>query len=106
LFGNLVNELLPSFHDEETYSSEGHGSGVGGNDALSNGHLRGDAAKSAAPLFPEVDKLLALFKDSYKELVDLRKQVCFWNRRLWNAESKNNHWFDEVFIFPFLFVPV
>ncbi|XP_059456107.1 exocyst complex component SEC10b [Corylus avellana] len=75
LFGNLVNELLPSFQDEETYSSEGHGSGAGGNDALSNGHLRGDAAKSAAPLFPEVDKLLGLFKDSYKELVDLRKQV-------------------------------
>ncbi|XP_059444471.1 exocyst complex component SEC10a-like isoform X3 [Corylus avellana] len=75
LFRNLVNELLPSFQDEETYSSEGHGSGVGGNAALSNGHLRGDAAKSAAPLFPEVDKLLGLFKDSYKELVDLRKQV-------------------------------
>lgn len=101
-----MNELLPSFQDEETYSSEGHGSGVGGNDALSNGHLRGDAAKSAAPLFPEVDKLLALFKDSYKELVDLRTQVCFWNCRFLNAESKNNHWFDEVFIFLFLFVLV
>ncbi|XP_062155726.1 exocyst complex component SEC10b [Alnus glutinosa] len=85
LFGNLVNELLPSFHDEETYSSEGHGSGVGGNDALSNGHLRGDAAKSAAPLFPEVDKLLALFKDSYKELVDLRKQV---DGRLFNLKKE------------------
>lgn len=85
LFGNLVNELLPSFQDEETYSSEGHGSGVGGNDALSNGHLRGDAAKSAAPLFPEVDKLLALFKDSYKELVDLRTQV---DGRLYNLKKE------------------
>lgn len=72
-----MNELLPSFQDEENDSSEGHSSSISGNDALPNGHLRGDAAKSAAPLFPEVDKLLALFKDSHKELVDLQKQVCF-----------------------------
>ncbi|GLT71107.1 hypothetical protein SLA2020_431480 [Shorea laevis] len=58
LFGNLVNELLPSFQDEETYSSEGHG---------------------------KVDKLLALFKDSYKELVDLRKQV---DGRLYNLKKE------------------
>lgn len=68
-----MNELLPSFQDEEADSSEG--GGHGGNDGLSNGHLRGAAA---APLFPEVDKLLALFNDSYKELVDLRKQVRFF----------------------------
>ena len=86
-----MNELLPWFQDEEADSSEGgHSGGIGGNDALSNGHLRGDAAKSAAaasPLFPEVDKLLALFNDSYKELVDLRKQVFFFrNSRLWNMD--------------------
>lgn len=72
-----MNELLPSFQDEETDLLEGHNSSISGNDALSNGNLRGDVTKSAGPLFPEVDKLLALFKDSYKELVDLRKQVCF-----------------------------
>ena len=72
-----MNELLPSFQEEETDSSEGHS----GSDALPNGHARApiDAAKSAqgqtSPLFPEVDKLLSLFKDSCKELVDLRKQV-------------------------------
>ncbi|XP_043716679.1 exocyst complex component SEC10b-like isoform X2 [Telopea speciosissima] len=81
LFGNLVNELLPSFQEEETDSLEGHGS-LGGNDALPNGHMRvpSDMAKSAqggvsTPLFPEVDALLSLFKDSCKELVDLRQQV-------------------------------
>ncbi|GMY23754.1 exocyst complex component SEC10b [Fagus crenata] len=89
LFGSLVNELLPWFQDEEADSSEGgHSGGIGGNDALSNGHLRGDAAKSAAaasPLFPEVDKLLALFNDSYKELVDLRKQI---DGRLYNLKKE------------------
>ena len=76
-----MNELLPWFQDEEAADSS-EGGGHSSIDALSNGHLRGDAAKSAAaaaaaasPLFPEVDKLLALFNDSYKELVDLRKQV-------------------------------
>ncbi|PQQ03494.1 exocyst complex component SEC10b isoform X1 [Prunus yedoensis var. nudiflora] len=38
-----------------------------------------DAAKFAQglsdPLFPEVDKILSLFKDSCKELVDLQKQI-------------------------------
>ncbi|XP_030963287.1 exocyst complex component SEC10b [Quercus robur] len=80
LFGNLVNELLPSFQDEEADSSEGGGHGV--NDGLSNGHLRGVAA---APLFPEVDKLLALFNDSHKELVDLRKQI---DGRLYNLKKE------------------
>lgn len=75
LFGNLVNELLPSFQEEDTDSSEG----VSGNDGLSNGYLRSDAAKAAqgpsTPLFPEVDSLLSLFKDSCRELIDLRQQV-------------------------------
>ncbi|KAI3846996.1 hypothetical protein MKW92_019938 [Papaver armeniacum] len=83
LFGNLVNELLPSFQEEETDSSEGGGI----HDGLPNGHSRipSDAAAKAAaqggaglttsPLFPEVDSLLSLFKDSCRELIDLRQQV-------------------------------
>ncbi|XP_026379861.1 exocyst complex component SEC10b-like isoform X2 [Papaver somniferum] len=83
LFGNLVNELLPSFQEEETDSSEGGGI----HDGLPNGHSRipSDAAAKAAaqggaglttsPLFPEVDALLNLFKDSCRELIDLRQQV-------------------------------
>lgn len=77
LFGNLVNELLPSYLEEETDTSEGHG----GLDAMSNGHLRisSDTAKAAqvqsSPLFPEVDALLSLFKNSCMQLIDLRKQV-------------------------------
>ncbi|KAF9594498.1 hypothetical protein IFM89_031616 [Coptis chinensis] len=77
LFGNLVNELLPSFQEEETDSSEA----TGGNDGLPNGHRRvpSDAAKASqglsSPLFPEVDSLLSLFKDSCRELIDLRQQV-------------------------------
>ncbi|XP_022979187.1 exocyst complex component SEC10b-like [Cucurbita maxima] len=78
LFGNLVNELLPSFQEEETDSVDGHNIS---NDVFPNGHFRGqsDTIKFsqalATPLFPEVDKLLALFKDSSQELVDLRKQI-------------------------------
>ncbi|XP_048421439.1 LOW QUALITY PROTEIN: exocyst complex component SEC10a [Pyrus x bretschneideri] len=90
LFGNLVNELLPSFQEEETDSSEGH-SNVSGNDSLQNGHMRvpSDAAKFAQglsdPLFPEVDKILSLFKDSCKELVDLQKQI---DGRLYNLKKE------------------
>ncbi|KAK9715956.1 hypothetical protein RND81_06G201500 [Saponaria officinalis] len=80
LFGNLVNELLPSYQDDDGDGAEGHG-GIGGNDVLSNGGFRvsADASKFAQgpsiPLFPEVDALLGLFKDSCKELIDLRQQV-------------------------------
>ncbi|XP_060181594.1 exocyst complex component SEC10b-like isoform X1 [Lycium barbarum] len=80
LFGNLVNEILPSYQEEESDSAEGHGNGVG-SDALPNGNLRTppDAGKSAqglsSPQFPEVDALLSLFKNSCKQLVDLRKQI-------------------------------
>ncbi|MFQ6654153.1 hypothetical protein Gotur_025240 [Gossypium turneri] len=79
LFGNLVNELLPSFQEDSADSADGHG--IGGTDVLPNGHTRtsSDATKFAqglsAPLFPEVDALLLLFKNSCKELVDLRKQI-------------------------------
>ncbi|XP_058757021.1 sterol 3-beta-glucosyltransferase-like isoform X2 [Vicia villosa] len=49
-----------------------------GADSLPNGHLR-DAIKYSqgvtSPLFPEVEKLLSLFKDSCKELLKLRKQI-------------------------------
>ena len=74
MFGNLVNELLPSFQEEEDDSSEAHA----GNDILPNGtsRIQYDASKSAqGPLFPEVDALLSLFKDSCRELVDLQQQV-------------------------------
>ncbi|GAB4849653.1 Exocyst complex component 5 [Ancistrocladus abbreviatus] len=80
LFGNLVNELLPSFQEEDMDNAEGHGT-IGANDVLPNGSLRlsSDAGKSAQglvmPLFPEVDALLALFKDSCKELIELRTQI-------------------------------
>ncbi|KAJ6825020.1 exocyst complex component 5-like [Iris pallida] len=59
LFGNLVNELLPAYRDDDADAAEAAGS------------------KTAAqgPLFPEVDALLGLFKDSCKELVDLRQQI-------------------------------
>ncbi|XP_004306734.1 PREDICTED: exocyst complex component SEC10 [Fragaria vesca subsp. vesca] len=80
LFGNLVNDLLPSFQEDETDSSEGH-SNISGTDSLPNGHMRApsDATRFAQgvsdPLFPEVDKILSLFKDSCKELVDLQTQI-------------------------------
>ncbi|RVW47047.1 Exocyst complex component SEC10a [Vitis vinifera] len=87
LFGNLVNELLPSFQEEEADSSEGHGN-IGMNDVLPNGNLRipSDASKSAqGPLFPEVDALLSLFKDSCRELVDLQQQI---DGRLYNLKKE------------------
>uniref|UniRef100_A0A2P2M2G4 Exocyst complex component SEC10-like n=1 Tax=Rhizophora mucronata TaxID=61149 RepID=A0A2P2M2G4_RHIMU len=80
LFGNLVNNHLPSFQEEEADSVEGHGS-ISGSDAFANGHVRAasDATKFAqglsSPLFPEVDSLLSLFRDSCRELIDLRTQV-------------------------------
>ncbi|XP_012440442.1 exocyst complex component SEC10b [Gossypium raimondii] len=89
LFGNLVNELLPSFQEEEADTAGGHG--LGGTEALPNGHARAssDAAKFAQgdsiPLFPEVDALLSLFKDSCKELIDLRKQV---DGKLYNLKKE------------------
>ncbi|KAJ6404281.1 hypothetical protein OIU84_012460 [Salix udensis] len=88
LFGNLVNDLLPSFQDEEANSADGK---VGGSDVLANGHARApsDAAKLAqglsSPLFPEVDSLLSLFRDSCKELIDLRKQI---DGRLYNLKKE------------------
>jgi exocyst complex component 5 len=72
LFGGLVNELLPNFTEEESDSAEG-------GDSVPNGNLRNipGAVTGGVPLFPAVDELLALFKQSCKELVDLRSQVYF-----------------------------
>ncbi|GAV85471.1 Sec10 domain-containing protein [Cephalotus follicularis] len=85
LFGNLVNELLPSFNQEDADSVDGHG----GSDVLPNGQVRLDAAKftqrPTEPLFPEVDALLSLFRDSCKELVDLRKQI---DGKLYNLKKE------------------
>ncbi|KAK3005129.1 hypothetical protein RJ639_017853 [Escallonia herrerae] len=77
LFGNLVNELLPSFQEEETDSLEGHGN-IAGADSLPNGNSRipSDASRGlSSPLFPEVDSLLSLFQNSCSQLVDIRKQI-------------------------------
>ncbi|KAL9141452.1 hypothetical protein ABFS82_14G104400 [Erythranthe guttata] len=57
---------------------------------MSNGHLRiPDAGKSApgvsSPLFPEVDALLSLFKNSCTQLVDLRKQI---DGKLYNLKKE------------------
>ncbi|URE30144.1 Exocyst complex component Sec10 [Musa troglodytarum] len=70
LFGNLVNELLPSFQEHDADGADGGG----GQDALPNGTMRG-LQGTATPMFPAVEDLLALFKDSCKELVDLRQQI-------------------------------
>ncbi|KAL1828609.1 hypothetical protein DCAR_0207846 [Daucus carota subsp. sativus] len=79
LFGNLVNELLPSFQDEESESAEGH-SNNSGNDTLPNGNIKSSEAGKwsqgdSSPSFPEVDALLSLFKNSCTQLVDLQKQI-------------------------------
>ncbi|CAI9095527.1 OLC1v1031508C2 [Oldenlandia corymbosa var. corymbosa] len=82
LFGNLVNELLPSYQEDETESAEGHGTASD----LSNGNLRfaSDPSKST-PMFPEVDALLSLFKNSCSELIDLRKQI---DGKLYNLQKE------------------
>ncbi|CAJ1950635.1 unnamed protein product [Sphenostylis stenocarpa] len=74
LFGNLVSELLPSFKLEDAETE--------GGDSMQSGHLRAPSDMSkyssqviVSPLFPEVEKLLSLFKDSCKELLELRKQI-------------------------------
>ncbi|KAJ1695352.1 hypothetical protein LUZ63_012050 [Rhynchospora breviuscula] len=70
LFGGLVNELLPDFKEEESDSAEG-------GDSVPNGNLRSvsGTGTGGVPLFPAVDELLSLFKQSCKELVDLRSQI-------------------------------
>ncbi|KAJ3671455.1 hypothetical protein LUZ60_007534 [Juncus effusus] len=70
LFGGLVNELLPEFKEEE---AEEELKGVIG------------AGTGGVPLFPAVDELLGLFKQSCKELVDLRSQI---DTRLQNVKKE------------------
>ncbi|XP_041991133.1 exocyst complex component SEC10b-like isoform X2 [Salvia splendens] len=83
LFGNLVNDLLPSYVEEETDASEGNGA----TDAIPNGQLNAAKATqaSSSPFFPEVDSLLSLFKNSCMQLVDLRKQI---DQKLYNDKSE------------------
>ncbi|XP_068659031.1 exocyst complex component SEC10b-like isoform X1 [Aristolochia californica] len=70
LFGNLVNELLPSFQEDDRDEGQAN--------------LRGTQG-SSLPLFPKVDALLDLFKDSCKELVDLRQRI---DGRLFNLKRE------------------
>lgn len=67
-----MNERLPEFQEEDGDAPDGGFGGGGGGDALPNGNLR---AGAGPPMFPAVDELLTLFKESCKELVDLRQQV-------------------------------
>ncbi|GKB85164.1 exocyst complex component SEC10-like protein, partial [Tanacetum coccineum] len=62
LFANLVNGLLPSFVEEDADSMEG---------PINISTTKG----LSSPLFPEVESLLFIFKDSCTQLVDLRKQI-------------------------------
>ncbi|KAJ3688345.1 hypothetical protein LUZ61_017509 [Rhynchospora tenuis] len=80
LFGGLVNELLPDFKEEESDSAEG-------GESVPNGNLRSvsGAGTGGVPLFPAVDELLSLFKQSCKELVDLRSQI---DTRLENVKQE------------------
>ncbi|CAJ2645215.1 unnamed protein product [Trifolium pratense] len=74
LFGNLVNNLLSSFKLEDLEAE--------GADSQPNVNKFSQATN---PLFPEVEKLLSLFKDSSKELIELRKQI---DGRLHNLVGK------------------
>ncbi|MFS7897252.1 putative exocyst complex component Sec10 [Helianthus anomalus] len=80
LFGNLVNELLPAFQEEDADSLEGNGN-ISGNDVLSNGR---STQTQSSPLFPEVDSLLSMFKNSCSQLVELQKQI---DVRLYNLKK-------------------
>uniref|UniRef100_A0A3Q7IEC5 Exocyst complex component Sec10 n=1 Tax=Solanum lycopersicum TaxID=4081 RepID=A0A3Q7IEC5_SOLLC len=75
-FGNLVTEVLPSCLEKEVDSLEGHGN----IDGISNGHMRAPSMSNAgkllsSPLFPEVDALLSLFKNSSSQLVEQKRQL-------------------------------
>ncbi|XP_071696691.1 exocyst complex component SEC10b [Rutidosis leptorrhynchoides] len=71
LFGNLVDELLPSFQEEDADSLELNNN-INGHDSLSNGR---STQVQSNPLFPEVDSLLSVFKNSCSQLVELRTQI-------------------------------
>ncbi|KAH6777774.1 exocyst complex component sec10 [Perilla frutescens var. frutescens] len=87
LFGKLVYQILSSCLEEETDASEGFGV----NDVVPDGHVRthSEARKLSqvisSPLFPEVDALLSLFKNSGTQLIDLRKQI---DGKLYNLKKE------------------
>ncbi|XP_047983004.1 exocyst complex component SEC10b-like [Salvia hispanica] len=76
LFRKLVNQFLPSCLEEIDASEK-----ASVNDVMPRGHTRthSEAAKFSvgisSPLFPEVDALLSLFKNSGMQLIDLRKKI-------------------------------
>ncbi|KAI3746449.1 hypothetical protein L6452_08883 [Arctium lappa] len=71
LFGKSVNGLLPSFQDEDADSREGV-ININTADALPSGR---STYVTSSPLFPKVDTLLVIFKDSCTQLAELRKQI-------------------------------
>ncbi|XP_024993093.1 exocyst complex component SEC10a-like [Cynara cardunculus var. scolymus] len=71
LFGKSVNGLLPSFQDEDADSMEGM-INISTSDALPSGR---STHMLSSPLFPKVDTLLVIFKDSCTQLAELRKQI-------------------------------
>ncbi|KAI7735319.1 hypothetical protein M8C21_029736 [Ambrosia artemisiifolia] len=71
LFAKVVNELLPSFIEDEAEAGEGM-INISTTDTFSSGR---SAKGLLSPLFPEVDTLLLIFKDSCSQLAELRKQV-------------------------------
>ncbi|KAI3701263.1 hypothetical protein L2E82_45914 [Cichorium intybus] len=71
LYAKLVNAMLPAFRDEEIHSMEGL-INVTTNDAAPSGK---SAKPHSSPLFPKVDALLLIFKDSCTQLYELRKQI-------------------------------
>ncbi|KAL7609194.1 hypothetical protein Lser_V15G14417 [Lactuca serriola] len=71
LYAKLVNGMLPAFRDEEIHSMEGLIS-VTTNDAVPSGK---SAKGHSSPLFPKVDALLLIFKDSCTQLYELQKQI-------------------------------
>ncbi|XP_016563799.2 cytochrome P450 94B1 [Capsicum annuum] len=85
LFGNLVNEIIPSYQEQESNSVKRHENGIT-NNALANENLRAlpDAEKSAqrlsTPLFPEVDAFVknqdcGVFVSAYAEILSEEQQV-------------------------------
>ncbi|CAH1412011.1 unnamed protein product [Lactuca virosa] len=71
LYAKLVNGMLAAFRDEEIHSMEGLIS-VTTNDAVPSGK---SAKGHSSPLFPKVDALLLIFKDSCTQLYELQKQI-------------------------------
>nr|XP_043633310.1 exocyst complex component SEC10a-like [Erigeron canadensis] len=69
LFANTVNGLLPSFIEEEDTD------GVVNNNTTNDLPSGKSAHGLSSPLFPQVDTLVLIFKDSCTQLLQLRKQI-------------------------------